>query len=155
MTQPIHPIPVRKIIPINIMALLAASLPYYAKIDENYPFREELKNCVKRIVDAADAKRANDIVAVHVGDKTIITDWFVFMSGTSPIHVKALSDEIEDCAAEMGLPMRRREGYSEGRWIVLDFAGILVHIFHPEEREYYNVERLWMDATTEIIRPEK
>ena len=51
--------------------------------------------------------------------------------------------------------MRRREGYSEGRWIVLDFAGILVHIFHPEEREYYNVERLWMDATTEIIRPEK
>ena len=62
-------------------------------------FREELKNCVKRIVDAADAKR--------------------------------------------------------GRWIVLDFAGILVHIFHPEEREYYNVERLWMDATTEIIRPEK
>ena len=88
-------------------------------------FREELKNCVKRIVDAADAKRANDIVAVHVGDKTIITDWFVFMSGTSPIHVKALSDEIEDCAAEMGLPMRRREGYSEGRWIVLDFAGIL------------------------------
>ena len=68
---------------------------------------------------------------------------------------KALSDEIEDCAAEMGLPMRRREGYSEGRWIVLDFAGILVHIFHPEEREYYNVERLWMDATTEIIRPEK
>ena len=118
-------------------------------------FREELKNCVKRIVDVADAKRANDIVAVHVGDNTIITDWFVFMSGTSPIHVKALSDEIEDCAAEMGLPMRRREGYSEGRWIVLDFAGILVHIFHPEEREYYNVERLWMDATTEIIRPEK
>lgn len=86
-------------------------------------------------MDVADAKRANDIVAVHVGDKTIITDWFVFMSGTSPIHVKALSDEIEDCAAEMGLPMRRREGYSEGRWIVLDFAGILVHIFHPEERE--------------------
>ena len=87
-------------------------------------FREELKNCVKRIVDAADAKRANDIVAVHVGDKTIITDWFVFMSGTSPIHVKALSDEIEDCAAEMGLPMRRREGYSEGRWIVPEFLCI-------------------------------
>ena len=48
--------------------------------------------------------------------------------------------------------LRRCEGYNEGRWIVLDFSSVLVHIFHPEEREYYNVERLWMDPTTEVIR---
>ncbi|MBO4879470.1 MAG: ribosome silencing factor [Clostridia bacterium] len=106
-------------------------------------------------MNAAEAKKATDIVAVRVADKTIVADWFVFMSGTSAIHVKSICDEIEEKAEEGGrLVLRRREGYNEGRWIVLDYSNILVHIFHPEEREYYNVERLWMDDTTEIMRPE-
>lgn len=116
--------------------------------------REEMRKCVRGIIDIADAKKAKDILAVRVGDKTIVADWFVFANGTSSIHVKSLADEIEDRAAELGLVLRRKEGYNEGRWIVLDFASILVHIFHPEEREYYNVERLWMDPTTEIMRCE-
>lgn len=116
---------------------------------------EELRDCVRTIMNAAEAKKATDIVAVRVADKTIVADWFVFMSGTSAIHVKSICDEIEEKAEEGGrLVLRRREGYNEGRWIVLDYSNILVHIFHPEEREYYNVERLWMDDTTEIMRPE-
>lgn len=59
--------------------------------------------------------------------------------------MKALCDEIEEKAEGMGLSVRRIEGYSEGRWIVIDFGSILVHIFYPEEREYYNMERLWVD----------
>lgn len=114
--------------------------------------REEIKRCVKVIVDTAAAKKANDIIAVRVADKTILADWFVFMSGTSAVHVKSVCDEVEDKAAEAGLVLRRREGYNDGRWIVLDYASIIVHIFHPEEREYYNVERLWMDETTEVIK---
>lgn len=115
-------------------------------------FKEELRGIVNEIISAADNKKANDIIAVHVGDKTIVADWFVFMNGTSAIHVKSLCDELEDRAAELGLILRRREGYNEGRWIVLDFSSVLVHIFHPEEREYYNVERLWIDATTDVLR---
>ena len=103
-------------------------------------------------MQAGRDKRANDVIGVHVGDKTIVAEWFVFMSGTSQIHVKALCDELEDKAAEIGFVLRRCEGYNEGRWIVLDFSSVLVHIFHPEEREYYTVERLWMDPTTEVIR---
>lgn len=84
-------------------------------------------------------------MAIHVGDRTIIADWFVVCSGRATAQVKALCDEIEEKAEGMGLSVRRIEGYSEGRWIVIDFGSILVHIFYPEEREYYNMERLWVD----------
>lgn len=116
--------------------------------------QEELKSCVQLIMNAAKEKKATDIIAVRVADKTIIADWFIFMSGSSQLHVKSICDEIEDKAQEARLELRRREGYNEGRWIVLDYSNILVHIFHPEEREYYNVERLWIDATTEVLRCE-
>ena len=88
-------------------------------------------------------KKANDILALHIGDKTIIADWFVVASGTSVTHVRALCDELEEKAADLGLSIRRKEGYEEARWIVLDFGFALVHLFHPEERAYYNIERLW------------
>ena len=88
-------------------------------------------------------KKAIDILALHIGDKTIIADWFVVASGTSITHVRALCDELEEKAAELNLTVRRKEGYEEARWIVLDFGFALVHLFHPEERAYYNIERLW------------
>jgi nicotinate-nucleotide adenylyltransferase len=88
-------------------------------------------------------KKATDILALHIGDKTIIADWFVVASGTSVTHVRALCDELEEKAESIGLSIRRKEGYEDARWIVLDFGFALVHLFHPEEREYYKIERLW------------
>ena len=88
-------------------------------------------------------KKATDIIALHIGDKTIIADWFVVASGTSVTHVRALCDDLEEKAALIGLEIRRKEGYEDARWIVLDFGFALVHLFHPEERAYYNIERLW------------
>ncbi len=96
-------------------------------------------------------KKANDILALHIGDKTIIADWFVVASGTSQNHVRALCDELEEKAEEMGLSVRRKEGYEEARWIVLDYGFALVHLFHPEERAYYNIERLW-EGDSNMIR---
>ncbi|MPM96284.1 Ribosomal silencing factor RsfS [bioreactor metagenome] len=90
-------------------------------------------------------KKAQDIVIIDVRDKTIIADNFIICSGRSNQQVKALCDEIEEKAPQFGLELRRKEGYTMGRWIVMDFSDILVHIFHPEEREYYNIERLWKD----------
>ena len=88
-------------------------------------------------------KKAIDILAMHIGDKTIIADWFVVASGNSVTQVRALCDALEEKADEMGLSIRRKEGYEEARWVVLDYGFVLVHIFHPEERAYYNIERLW------------
>lgn len=96
-------------------------------------------------------KKALDIRAMYVQDKTIVADWFVVCSGRSIPQVKTLCDELEDKMAEEGLFVRRKEGYQEGRWVVLDFGDVLVHIFHPEERTYYNLERLWDSGDNVIL----
>lgn len=96
-------------------------------------------------------KKAVDILALHIGDKTIIADWFVVASGTSVTQVRALCDALEEKSEELGLSIRRKEGYEDARWVVLDFGFALVHIFHPEERAYYNIERLW-ESNDNLIR---
>lgn len=96
-------------------------------------------------------KKAQDIRAMYVQDKTIVADWFVVCGGRSIPQVKTLCDELEDKMAEEGLFVRRKEGYQEGRWVVLDFGDVLVHIFHPEERTYYNLERLWDSGDNVIL----
>lgn len=96
-------------------------------------------------------KKAIDILALHIGDKTIIADWFVVASGNSVTQVRALCDALEEKAIETGLILHRKEGYEEARWVVLDFGFVLVHIFHPEERAYYNIERLW-EGDDNLIR---
>ncbi|MDO4542915.1 MAG: ribosome silencing factor [Clostridia bacterium] len=101
---------------------------------------------VKKLCGVLIDKKAMDVIAIHVGDKTIVADWFVIASGRAVPQVKALCDELEEKSAELNLEIKRKEGYAEGRWIVLDYGFILVHLFHPEERSYYNMERLWNDG---------
>ncbi len=115
----------------------------------------EIKAQALALCEVLDNKKALDILAVNVADKTIIADWFVIASGHSTTQVKALCDELEEKAAERGLIARRKEGYQEGRWIVVDFGTILVHLFHPEEREYYKLERLWVDDPQHCINYSK
>ena len=92
------------------------------------------------------AKKAEDVAVLHIENMTIIADYFVIASGRSTTHVKSLCDELEEDLGKKGISARRKEGYNEARWIVLDFSDILVHIFHREEREFYNIERLWSDG---------
>ena len=117
----------------------------------NQTNEERIREQALAICEALYNKKALDIVALNVADKTIIADWFVICSGRVSAQVKALCDEVEKKAPEIGLAELRREGYSQGRWIVIDYGAILVHIFHPEEREYYNMERLWMDDPRHFI----
>ena len=114
--------------------------------------RAEERENVMKLLGILDNKKALDIIAVDVADRTIVADWFVICSGSSVIQVKAICDEVLEKYEEAGLTLRRKEGYTEGRWIVLDFGYVLLHIFHPEEREYYNIERLWTDGATEVVR---
>ena len=105
----------------------------------------ESREQVIKLCEALWEKKALDIRAINVADKTIVAEWFVVCSGRATTQVRTLCDELEDKAAECELCVIRKEGYGEGRWIVIDFGHILVHIFHPEEREFYNMERLWDD----------
>lgn len=112
---------------------------------------EAIKEQALKLCEILYNKKALEIMAIHVGDKTIIADWFVICSGRATAQVKALCDEVEEKSAELGLEVRRTEGYPEERWIVVDFGSILVHIFYPEEREYYNMERLWVDDPRDFV----
>lgn len=114
--------------------------------------RAEEKASVMRLLHILEDKKASDIIAIDVADKTIVADWFVICSGSSVIQVKAICDEVLEKYPEAGLTLRRKEGYTEGRWIVLDFGYVLLHIFYPEERAYYNIERLWTDGAAEVIK---
>ena len=112
---------------------------------------EKIREQVDEICKLLCEKKALDVMAIHVADKTVIADWFIICSGRVPAQTKALCDEVQERAEALGLTMRRCEGYRESRWIVLDYADILVHIFLPEERRYYNMERLW-DEHNEAVR---
>ena len=111
----------------------------------------EAKEQVLALCEVLYDKKAQDIIAIHVEDKTIIADWFIICSGRVVPQVKAICDEVEEKAPGFNLTLRRKEGYAEGRWIVLDFSNILVHLFIPDERKYYNMERLWMDDPRDAI----
>ncbi|MEG1547587.1 MAG: ribosome silencing factor [Clostridia bacterium] len=106
---------------------------------------EKTREQVLKLCEMLDNKKAVDIKALYVADKTIIAEWFIICSGHSSVQVKTLCDELDGRYTELGLELRRKEGQQDGRWIVIDFGNILVHIFNPDEREYYNMERLWAD----------
>ena len=107
----------------------------------------------QRIAQILYDKKAVDIVALHVGHLTVITDYMVIASGRSTLQTRALAEEVDDQMAQAGVPLRAREGFAEGRWIVLDYGTVLVHIFHPEDRQYYHLERLWADGTNAVALP--
>ena len=91
-------------------------------------------------------EKAEDVYVINVSHLTIVADYFILASGRSDVHVKSLCDEISKYMNDKGYKMLRMEGYREGRWIVIDYGDILVHIFHKREREFYGLERLWVDG---------
>ncbi len=95
---------------------------------------------------AADSKQAEDLVALDVSEPLPLTDIFLLATGRNERNVVAIASEIEDKLIEAGSKPLRREGRAEGRWILLDFGDLVVHVFHEEDRLYYSLERLWKDC---------
>lgn len=98
------------------------------------------------IAHTLEDKKASNIIIIDVSHLTIVTDYMVIVSGRATTQVKALCDDVEEKTEAGGVFCRRKEGYSEGRWIAMDYSDVIVHIFHEQERQYYNLERLWMDG---------
>lgn len=100
----------------------------------------------REIVKVLDRKKAIDIKAIHITELSIVADYFVIASGTSNTHVKSLADEVEYELSQKGVEPSHIEGRATG-WILLDYGAVVVHVFTGESREYYNLERLWSDAS--------
>lgn len=92
---------------------------------------------------AALDKKAEDITELDVAGRTILADKFVIMTGRSKIQTRSIADNIAERIKESGLRVSRVEGYADGNWILLDLGAVVVHVFTPEQRAFYNLERLW------------
>lgn len=95
---------------------------------------------------AADSKQGDDIVALDVSGPLPLADAFVLVTGRNERNVQAIASEVEERMIEAGAKPLRREGRAEGRWILIDFGDVVVHVFHEEERLFYSLERLWKDC---------
>ena len=97
---------------------------------------------------AASDKQALHIMAFDVSDQLAITDAFLLASATNDRQVKSIVDEVEDKLREIGAKPIRREGERDGRWVLIDYGDVVVHVQHEEERQFYALERLWRDCPT-------
>ena len=103
---------------------------------------------VPAAAQAADDKLAQNILAFDVSEQLVITDVFLLCSAANERQVKSIVDEVEDQLRELGAKPVRREGERDGRWVLIDYADIVVHVQHEEERQFYALERLWRDCPT-------
>lgn len=103
------------------------------------------------VVEAAEEKKADNIVVLNVQGLSSFADYFVICHGNSVKQVQAIAREIKKSADKSGIDIGRLEGFQEARWILLDLGNVVVHVFHRDEREHYNLERLWGDAPREKV----
>ena len=109
---------------------------------------EQALETARVAVAAAADKKANNIVVLDVSEQLVITDCFVIASAPNERQVEAIVEAVEEKLRERGVKPVRREGAREGRWVLLDFVDVVVHVQHAEERAYYALERLWKDCPT-------
>lgn len=97
-------------------------------------------------VKAADDKHAQNIVALDMKGISILADYFVICHGSSVKQVQAIAEDIKNEAQKADIPVKRMEGYANGKWVLLDLGDVVIHIFHEDDRQYYNLEKLWGEA---------
>ena len=110
------------------------------------PATERALDLAKVAALAAEDKLATTITGIDVSEQLALTDVFVIVSAATDRQVGAIVDEVEDKLREVGAKPMRREGEREGRWVLIDYGDIVVHVQHDEERNFYELERLWKDC---------
>jgi ribosome-associated protein len=109
-------------------------------------WRQALAELLEVVRAAALDKKAEDVIEIDVAGRTIIADTFVVLTGRSKIQTRSIADSIAEQARAAGVRVARIEGYTDGNWILLDLGSVVVHVFTPEQRAFYNLERLWSTA---------
>lgn len=105
--------------------------------------KENIQEMLNIIEKSADARGGADIQILDIHEMTSIADYFVIISGGSTPQLNAIAEEVDDKMAEAGYNTFHQEGNGQSRWIILDYGDVIVHIFHRDMREFYNLERLW------------
>ncbi|HDG1380227.1 TPA: ribosome silencing factor [Staphylococcus aureus] len=100
-------------------------------------------------VDAIDNKKGEDTISLEMKGISDLTDYFVVTHGNNERQVQAIARAVKEVANEQNIEVKRMEGYNEARWILIDLADVVVHVFHKDERNYYNIEKLYQDAPLE------
>lgn len=101
---------------------------------------------VRTLVQAADAKQAREMLLLDLRGRTLMTDYVFICTGTSMVHIRTISDHIVETMKHAGAGGIRVEGYEAGRWMLLDYQDVVVHVMAPAERDYYDLEGLWEEA---------
>lgn len=104
-------------------------------------------------VHTLDEHKATDIKVLDVAAITSIADYFLIASGNSANQVRSLADYVEDALAKKNIRPLRNEGYNTGDWVTLDYGDVMIHVFRHETRDFYDLERLWVDAAEVDIAP--
>ena len=107
----------------------------------------------RKIAQLLYDRKARDILALQVDHLMVITDYLVLATGSSALQTHALMDHLDQELSALGVQPRRIEGQQAARWIVMDYGTVIVHIFHPEDREFYRLERLWSDGSNRLVLP--
>lgn len=108
--------------------------------------RDQARILALLAAEAGDDRKAVDILILDVAEVAYLADYFVIMSGLSPVQVKAIARAVEDKLATVGRSPLRQEGFGDSRWILQDYGDVIIHIFMPREREFYNLEAFWGHA---------
>lgn len=95
---------------------------------------------------AMDDRKAEDVLVLDISKHTLVTDYFVIGSAETNVQIKAITEGVEEAVEEAGGRLLAREGHERARWVLLDFGSVVVHVFGPEARNLYRLERLWADA---------
>ena len=106
----------------------------------------ELKEIIIKTVNILNEKKANDICVYEIGEKSGFADYLLVCTGNNLRQVGALCDELEDKLAEIGVVFKSVEGRNDSGWILLDYGDFIINIFTPEQRNHYNIDRLWNDC---------
>lgn len=106
----------------------------------------------QRVAELCLDLKATNVVSLRLTEVTDATDYFVIASGTSDTHVRAIAEHVRDELRTEGVRAHHVEGLEQGRWVLLDYVDVVVHVFHPTLREFYQLERLWGDAETVEVR---
>lgn len=134
-------------------------MPQNAKLENISTFstnKSDSEALITSISEALLEKKAEDIKVLDVRELTTLTEFFVVCHGTSETQIKALTRGVSDKVKEtLGENEWKKEGYEARRWVILDYVNVVVHIFNPETREYYGLEKMWNDAVVTEISDKK
>ena len=109
------------------------------------------KELAHHLAAIADDKRARNIVILDMQGISTMADYFIICHGSSEKQVQAIAREIKDTASSEDIGVRRIEGFESARWVLVDLGDVIVHVFHKDDREYYQLEKLWGDAPVEYF----